>query len=132
MRFAPLTGRVLMALIYVVNGIALLFMFEDIAALMAGKGLPMTDTLLALTIAIWLIGGTALIIGWQVRAAALVLLVLTLAVTVVFHAPWSVEPAQFQNELNHFLKNLALVGGLLYVSCFGPGPFSVSGGRSPT
>jgi putative oxidoreductase len=41
------------------------------------------------------------------------------------HRFWQFEPAQMQNQLNHFLKNLAVIGGLLYVVSFGPGRLSV-------
>ena len=37
------------------------------------------------------------------------------------HRFWQIDAAQYANQLNHFLKNAALVGGLLYVVVFGAG-----------
>lgn len=123
--FHPLAARVLLSLVYLINGVAMLGAFSNISALMANKGIPAPDALLALTIGFWLVGGSCLVAGWWTRLAACVLLLVTIPVTLVFHAPWLADPAQLHNELNHFLKNLAILGGLLYVVAFGSGPYSV-------
>ena len=62
----------------------------------------------------WLIH--LLLIGFKARYAALVILLFTVVATVVFH-PWWADPA----EKISFLKNLAVMGGLLYVAAHGPG-----------
>jgi putative oxidoreductase len=81
--------------------------------------------LLVLTIVIWLIGGACLVVGWCTRIASYFLFFVTIPVTLVFHAPWTADPAQLHNELNHFLKNLAILGALLYVVAFGSGAYSL-------
>ena len=45
----------------------------------------------------------------------------------IFHGFWSFEPAQYNNQLNHFLKNLAILGGLLYIAAAGAGGSSMDG-----
>jgi putative oxidoreductase len=42
------------------------------------------------------------------------------------HRFWEInDAAQFSNQMNHFLKNLSIIGGLLYIATFGPGSASV-------
>lgn len=120
-----LAGRVLLSLTYVINGVALISAFNDVTAVMAAKGVPLPSFLLALTIAVWLVGGICLIIGWHTRIAATILFLFLIPVTLVFHPFWAVDPTQMQNELTHFLKNLAILGGLLYVISSGPGRYSL-------
>jgi putative oxidoreductase len=124
-RFGPLAGRVLIGGVYVVNGIGLFGAFNAVAGLMAVKGVPAPEALLATTIAAWLVFGAFVVVGYRVRVAGLVLAAITVPVTFCIHAPWGADPSAFQNELNHFLKNLAIIGGLLYVAASRPGAFSL-------
>ncbi len=57
--------------------------------------------------------------------AALALFVWMVPITLVYHSFWSAEPAQFTNQINHFLKNLALTGALLMIAGMGSGPLSL-------
>ena len=82
---------------------------------MAGSGVPLASLLLTITIAIEIGGGLMLITGWQARRSALVLALFLIPVTIVFHAFWSADAASFQNQLTQFLKNLAILGGMLLV-----------------
>jgi putative oxidoreductase len=45
--------------------------------------------------------------------------------TLLFHNFWAVDAAQYRGQLNHFMKNLAILGGLLYVMAAGSGPLSL-------
>ena len=93
---------------------------------MASKGLPLAEVLLVLSILIELAGGLMLIAGWRARWAALALFLWLIPVTLVFHDFWGVDAEQMRNQLNHFLKNLCIMGGMLYVVAYGSGPFSLS------
>jgi putative oxidoreductase len=68
-----------------------------------------------LTIAVEVIGGLLLVIGWQSRWAALALAAFLLPVTAIFHGFWSADDAHFQEQLTAFLKNAAILGGMLLV-----------------
>ena len=121
-----LLGRILMALIFVVSGWGKIAGFAGTAAFMANRGLPAPEALLVLTIIIELGGSLLLVIGWKARWAALALFLFTIPVTLVFHNFWAMTDAQeiAQNQI-HFLKNLALMGGLLMVVASGPGRYSI-------
>ncbi len=85
---------------------------------MEAMGVP--GALLPLVIAAELAGGFALLGGVLTRWAAAGLALFTLAAALLFHAELG-----DQNQLVHFLKNLAIVGGLLLLAAHGPGGWSI-------
>ena len=120
-----LFGRILLALIFVVSGIGKITGFAGTAAYMASKGLPMVQVLLPLAIAAELGGGLLLALGWKTRWAALVLFLFLIPTTLIFHQFWGIEPKLAQMQQIHFLKNVAIMGGMLMVIFSGPGAWSV-------
>jgi putative oxidoreductase len=124
-RIEPLIGRLLIGGVYLINGIGLIGAFGLVAELMTAKGVPASTPLLVVTIAAWLAGGLCIVVGYRMRAAALLLAAISIPVTLYIHGPWGADSSAFQNELNHFLKNLAMIGGLLYVASSQPGAFSL-------
>jgi putative oxidoreductase len=126
---AVAVGRVLLAVVFIVSGAT---KFGDLAATakqIAGKGLPMPMVLAGTAAAVELIGGLLVALGWYTRLAALALLVFTAVAGVLFHDFWNVAAAQRASQMAHFLKNLAIIGGLLIVAAVGPGRWSIDGGR---
>jgi putative oxidoreductase len=131
--FAALGGRLLLAAIFVISGLNKLSDFSGTAGFMSGAGLPAAEFLLVLTILIEVAGGLMIVLGWYTRQLALILFLFMLPVTAVFHNPWAAaDPAQVQQQMIHFLKNLAIMGGLLHLSAFGPGHFSIEARKSET
>ena len=128
--YGPLVGRILLALIFLISGYHKVGGFSNVATAMAGKGIPFPEVALAVTIFIEIGGGLMLIAGWKARWAAAVLFLWLIPVTALFHNFWAVEAAQYQNQFNHFLKNLCIMGGMLYIMAFGAGPFSVDNRKS--
>jgi putative oxidoreductase len=119
-KYGPLLGRILLSVIFIYAGWHKIGGFDNTAQFMASKGLPLTEVLLVLTIIIELGGGLLILIGYQARWAAMVIFLFLIPVTVIFHPPWS-DPGQ----INSFLKNLAIMGGMLYIMVHGPGPLSL-------
>jgi putative oxidoreductase len=124
-----LAGRILLALIFVLSGFSKLTGFDGTAAYMASAGLPFTKVLLVLTIAVELGGGLLIMLGWKARWVALVVFLFLIPVTLVFHGPGA-DPALAQQNMIHFLKNLAIMGGMLHLFAFGAGAWSIDGRRS--
>lgn len=106
-------GRMFMGALFLVSGLLKIADFTEVSTWMASSGLMGTDALLAITIAIEAFGGLLLVLGWQTRKAALMLALFLVPVTVVFHGFWSADAANFKAQLTAFLKNFAILGGLL-------------------
>ena len=127
-----LVSRVLLGSLFLVSGIGKIAHFSAVAGFMASKGLPAAELMLLATIALEVAGSLALIAGWQVRYAAWALLIFTGLAALIFHAFWAAEAPAYQNQLNHFLKNVAIMGGLLGIGVAGAGGWSVDARtRSP-
>ena len=71
-----------------------------------------------------------LLVGWQARWAALGLAIFVAIITPIFHNFWAMPEAQQMMQRQAFFKNLAIVGGLLVLTAFGPGGFSLDGNRN--
>lgn len=122
-------ARVLLALMFVLAGFSKFAGLEGTAGYIGSKGLPMPMLLAVLTAIVEVVGGIALIVGFQARYAALALAVFTLLASVLFHNFWAMPAEQaFVNQLM-FMKNLAVAGGLLFVFSMGAGPASLDARR---
>jgi putative oxidoreductase len=126
-RYAPMVGRVLMALIFITSAFGKIGAFDATAGAMASKGMPMTSVLLVFAIAIELAGATLLVIGWHTRFAALALIVFLVPATLYFHNYWSYPADQVRNQRNHYMKNVTILGALIFVMGMGAGPLSIDG-----
>jgi len=122
---AALVGRILLALIFVIAGFGKISGFEGTVGYMASKGLPMPQVLLVLTILLELGGGLLLIIGWKVRWVTLAFFLWLIPTTLIFHKFWGIEAAQVQDQMNHFLKNVSIMGGMLLLWASGAGAYSL-------
>ena len=109
-------GRALVGVLFLVSGAMKIGWFAGVAAGLTAKGLPLPQVLTALVIALEIAGGLALVVGWRAREAALALALFCIPATLLFHAFWSVDAAAFGNQLNHFLKNVAIFGALLLIA----------------
>lgn len=127
----PLFGRVLLSLIFIVSGASKIFKFANTAAYMESAGLPFSEVLLVGTIIIELIGGLMILTGWHARWAALVIFLWLIPTTFIFHAFWAVPAEQMQSQMNNFMKNVAIMGGMLYVFAFGSGAYSLDAKSRP-
>jgi putative oxidoreductase len=122
-----LIGRLLFALIFVPAGWSKIAGFSGVAGYIASKGVPLPEVCAAIAIAAELGLGLLILVGWQTRWAALGLAVFVAVITPIFHNFWAVPEAQMMMQQQAFFKNLAIVGGLLVLSAFGPGAFSIEG-----
>jgi len=128
-QYGPLIGRLLLSNLFIVSGFKKLTGFMITAGYMAAK-MPSLDPvliklLLVLSIAVELGGGLMLLLGWQARWAAAVLFLWMMPVTYIFHAYWGLPPEQMQMQFIQFHKNLAIMGGLLFIIAQGPGAYSL-------
>ena len=124
--YFALAGRALIALPFLVSGIAKIAAPAATLAYIASAGLPLPLAGYAIAVAVEVGGGLLLLLGVNTRALAVVMAVFTLATAAAFHTNFA-----DQNQMIHFLKNLMIAGGLLQVAAFGSGRFSVDARHHP-
>jgi putative oxidoreductase len=124
-----LLGRALMAYLFIPSGWAKLVGFSGTAAYIASQGVPLPEVAAAIAVAGELGLGLLLLLGWRTRWVALGLAAFIAVITPIFHGYWNVPDAQRMMQKINFDKNLAIMGGLLALSAFGPGRWSVDGMR---
>jgi putative oxidoreductase len=115
-----LIGRLLLAVLFVLSGFGKLAAPAATQAYIAAMGLPAPALAYFGATAVELIGGVLLIVGFQTRAVAASLAGFTLLTAVFFHNNFA-----DQNQMIHFMKNIAIMGGLLQVAAFGAGRFAL-------
>ena len=116
-----LVGRGLLGLYFIVPGISKITGWEGTTEYMAAHGVPLVPVLLVITIIVQIGGGAALLAGYRTQLMAFLLAGLTLIINVVMHDFWNVEDALQQgHETQNFIKNLAIMAGLMYVAGANP------------
>jgi putative oxidoreductase len=120
-----LVARILLAFIFITAGFGKLGDVSGTMAYTASAGLPGFFGLGA--IALEILGGIAILIGWQARWAALALAVFSVVAGFLYHylPAQGLEGFARMGEMNQFLKNVTIAGGLLMVTAFGPGSLSL-------
>lgn len=124
-RYGPLAGRILIAAIFILSGLSKIGGFEGTVGYIASKGLPLPQLAAFGAIIVELGGGLMLVLGWKARYAATAMLVFTALAALVFHDFWAAPPDQVQNQMIHFMKNISMMGGLLFVVIHGSGNLSL-------
>lgn len=124
-----LAGRILLALLFLPAGIGKITGFAGTVGYIASVGLPLPTAAAAIAVIVEIAGGAALIAGFGTRFAAMALAIFTLVASLCFHNYWAM-PAdqQFMQQLL-FFKNIAVVGGLLTLSAWGAGAWSLDARR---
>ena len=117
--FVALAGRVLIASIFILSGIHKMMDPVGTQGYMTSVGIPMAGVMIWIAAGAELAGGASLLFGFKTRIGAAGLFLFLIPTTWIFHTNFS-DPMQMIN----FLKNLAIMGGLLTVSVSGPGAWS--------
>ena len=118
-------ARVLLSAIFIISGFNKLIAIAGFAGYLTRLGVPSPQVMAWLVAIFELVAGLMILVGFKTRWAALALAAFTGIAIVLAHKFWAVPADQYQNQLNHALKNLAMVGGFLLLYVNGPGPMSV-------
>jgi putative oxidoreductase len=125
--YVNLLGRVLLGLIFLVSGINKIADPQGTQHYMVLMGMTTITTLFYIgAVAIEIAGSLSLLLGYRAKAGAWLLFVFMIPTTLVFHTDFA-DP----NQMIHFMKNLAMMGGLLYVAAYGGGRLSMDAGLEP-
>jgi len=127
-----LIGRILLALVFLIAGVRKLMGVAASAGYLAKLGFPMPEVMVWVAIAVEIGGAALLIAGWHTRRAAWLLILFVAIATAMAHRFWEFDAAQYANQMNHFLKNAAIIGGLLYVAMLGAGGLSLDSRTRPS
>jgi putative oxidoreductase len=133
-------GRIMLATIFLMSAVGnKIPNFENVAGYMASEGVPAPQILLAGAIVFLLVGSLSIMLGFKARVGAALLFVFLLLATYFFHDFWT-QPADAmwvlsananvkmpvqQVEMISFMKNLALMGSMLFIIANGSGPMSL-------
>jgi putative oxidoreductase len=124
-----LSGRLLLAVLFLPAGISKITGFAGTVGYIGSVGLPLPALAAMLAVAVEIVGGVALIAGFGTRIAALALALFTLVASFFFHAYWAVPVDQQMVTELLFFKNIAVVGGLLMLTAWGAGAWSLDARR---
>lgn len=113
--FVTLLSRLLLSLPFLYSGIDKCWRWAAAQREVELSGLPWPTFLHLVTVVVQLGGGLSLLLGIEARLGALLLSLFLLPVTVLYHPFWKRSGADFVAEADHFLSNLAIIGGLLIV-----------------
>ena len=115
--FSPV-GRLLIANIFLIDGINKISYYEGVAEWMFLKGVP--EYLLPLVILLEIGGALAIIMGWRVKLFSLLFFVFCILTAIIFHS-------DFTNNMDKviFMKNMSMAGGFLFLFLHGGGDFSL-------
>ena len=120
--WAELAARIALAALFIIAGFAKIGGYEGTAGYMQSMGVP--GFLLPLVIALELVGGLAIVVGYRTRLVAFLLAGFSVLSGLLFHSP--LDP----NEQTQFLKNLAIGGGFLLLVVHGAGRYSLDARRA--
>jgi putative oxidoreductase len=120
-----LIGRVLLSIIFIMAGISKLGGVDGTAGYMASMGIPLPGLTVWLVIALEILGGIAILLGFFTRYAAWALAAFCVASGYLAHF----QPED-QMQMISFMKNLAIAGGFLVLAATGPGSLSVDARRA--
>ena len=118
-------GRILLAAIFIVSGFAKLSDPASAIGYMNSAGIPHADILVYVAGGAELLGGIALAFGFLTRVAAVGLILVLALINGSMHAFWALDGAEAKMQMVQFMKNLAIMGGLLAVVAHGPGRASI-------
>ncbi len=122
-KIIELAGRLFLGHIFLLAGINKISGYDGTAAYMEAMGVP--GALLPAVIALEIVGGLAVIIGFQTRWASYALAVFTVIAAVIFHSDFA-----DQMQMILFMKNISITGGLLLLAVHGAGAISVDARRA--
>ena len=115
-----LLGRILMAAIFIMSGVAKARDPAGTVAYVAHLHLPAPQAGYFVAVLVELAGGLAILVGFRTRWAAVILAAWCVVTAFLAHY----HPGEREQMIN-FMKNLAMAGGFLQLAAWGPGKFSI-------
>ena len=120
-------GRIALAAIFLMSTLGYKIPnFNGAAQLMASQGIPAPRLMLVGAIVFLIVGSLSLIVGYRARFGAVLILVFLVLASYYFHNFWALsDPKARQEQMIHFMKNLSMMGAMLFIIANGAGAFSL-------
>ncbi len=125
--YIPLLARILLSLIFLFSGLGKLGAWKETASYMAAKRMPWVPFFLIGAIVLEVGGGLSVLLGWETKIGVVALIVFLIPAALLFHNFWASKDMERQIQMAMFFKNVSIMGGLLLLFYFGPGPISIDG-----
>jgi putative oxidoreductase len=122
-----LAARILISMMFLISGVFKVAAYAQIVGYATAMRLPAPGVAIALAAVVELACGLAVLAGFKTRLAGWVLFLYLIPVTFFFHNFWAVQGAEQQTQMVNFLKNAAIMGGLLLLAVNGAGAYSADG-----
>jgi putative oxidoreductase len=120
-----IVGRLAMGIIFFQSGLAKLGALSAFSGSLGNRGVPFPDFWGPVGAMSEFIGGTMIILGLGTRYAAALIVIFVIIATAISHRYWEFsEPARRLQE-GQFYKNLAIIGGALFLFICAAGRFSL-------
>jgi putative oxidoreductase len=120
-----LLGRILLGGIFVVSGYAKLTGLAAFATSLERRGVPFASTMAVIGACAEFFGGLAVVLGIEVRYAAVLMIAFVIVATLISHRFWELQDAARQAQQTQFAKNVAIIGGFVLIFARGGGRFAV-------
>jgi putative oxidoreductase len=121
-----LIARILLSAIFLISGFNKLTHLGTTSTNFADRyHLPAAFALAVVAGLVELLGGLLVLVGFKTRWASLLLAAFTLIAAFIGHRYWSVPADQYANQMAHFMKDIAIVGGFLALFAAGAGAISI-------
>jgi putative oxidoreductase len=122
---API-GRLLFSAIFISSGVNHFIGVNQMVAHVQSAGLPFPRLAILGSGALLVVCGIGILLGTFARLSAALIALFLVVSAVTMHRFWGLgDPQASQMQFTHFMKNLAMAGGALLITYFGPGPFSL-------
>jgi putative oxidoreductase len=128
MSIVLLLGRLLIAAIFVPSGFDKLTYIAGFAHVLANRGVPAPHTLAIIGACVELFGSLAIVFGVMTRYMALLMAAFTAVAALISHRFWHLSGAAEAVQYIQFMKNMAIIGGFLFLFAAGPGRYSIDRG----
>ncbi|MCI0382361.1 MAG: DoxX family protein [Chlamydiae bacterium] len=122
-----LISRLCIASLYIWAASAKLANWRGTIAYMQSKNFPLIVLSLPIAIILQIGGGVLVALGFYTRVGALILILFTIPATIKMHDFWNLSGEMRTIEKTFFMKDVAIIGGLLLLLIFGPGNLSING-----
>jgi len=115
----------MLSVIFLMSGVMKLTHWAKTEETMASKGMVAVPIFLGIAILMELVGGLSVLVGFKARWGAIVLILFLIPVSLVMHNFWAYEGQMMENQMQHFMKNMTIIGGLFTLAGAGAGAYSL-------